>query len=127
MHLLLLIIACQDEPASAITTAGDAEKARAALIPECDGMVHDTDLFNACALERVTQARTAEAALEFCARLEGADARCRAVWVERMMNRAEAPELRTVCGEDADCLAKVDEAHAWKERIRDSPTDAAQK
>lgn len=127
MHLLLAYIACSEPPASdVISTAGDAERARAALIPECDGMVHDTNLFSECALQHVTRARTAEQAIELCGRLDGLDATCRATWVGRMMNRADAADLRRVCGEDATCLESVDAVHAWKETISDSKAPTAQ-
>ncbi len=127
MNLLLVYIACSGSPASdVISTAGDAEQARAALIPECDGVVHDANLFSECALQHVTRARTAEDAIELCGRLDGQAGRCRATWVGRMMNRVDAADLRKVCGEDAACLESVDAVHAWKETNGDSKAPTAQ-
>lgn len=121
MWVVLLSVGCGPGHPDQVATAGKTERARADAFADCAGVVHDADLYAACAMQRIAQLRTPADVLPFCATLGTHEAACRDAWVERMINRSGRDQLLEVCPDEA-CHARVEEQLAWRDGVQEEPT-----
>ncbi len=98
--------------------AGSTEQSRAEAMPHCNGIVHDDTFYTDCVIRGIVAAPDRDSAEELCSSLPLRQSECRSQWAMRMMNRADAEDVRIMCGEDGECLAELEEVIAWRAKVQ---------